>query len=360
MSSPRAFNFNAGPAFIPDEVIQIAQRDLYDFRNSGMGILEISHRSALFESVLNETSQALRDALEIPANYEILFCTGGGTQQFSMVPLNFVTEGTEGNYLLTGVWAEKSYLEAKRLRSVHVAGSSKETKFSAIPKTVSLSKNPAYLHFTSNNTVVGTQFRKEPEVGNVPLICDASSDILSRKIDVSKYGLIYACAQKNLGPVGVTVVIVRSDLLARSPKDLPILLDYNTYAENKSLYNTVPTFGVYLIGEILNWVKRHGGVSGIEKHNEAKAKVVYDVLDRLPFYRGHAEKADRSLMNVSFFCPTPELDAKFVAGAEARRLKGLKGHSMLNGIRASIYNAAPIESVQALASYMEEFASENK
>lgn len=355
----RAFNFNPGPALIPEAVIAQAQRDLWSYGSTGLGIMEISHRSKEFEALLAETKQDLRDLLQIPNNYEILFISGGATQQFSMVPLNLGDASKEANYLVAGIWGDKAQEEARKFCPVHIAGSSKEGGFRSIPKNLNVSNNPSYLHFTSNNTVMGTQHREEPEAGGAPLICDASSDLLSRPIPVERYGLIYACAQKNLGPTGITVVILRSDLLARSPKDLPILLDYNTYAKTDSLYNTIPTFPVYVVGLVLKWLKNIGGLSEIEARNNEKARMIYDFIDSHPFYRGHAEREDRSTMNVSFFTPSAELDTKFVAEANILNLKGLKGHKILGGLRASIYNAFPREGVESLVEFMDKFAKQN-
>ncbi|MCC6955008.1 MAG: 3-phosphoserine/phosphohydroxythreonine transaminase [Deltaproteobacteria bacterium] len=352
----RAYNFTAGPAYFPDEVIRTIQNDLYDFRGTGLGVMEISHRAPLFEELLDETTRRLRALLAIPASHEIIWATGGGTGQFSMVPMNLSLPGHEGNYFVAGVWAEKAYQEAKRFSPAHVAATSAESRFASIPKSFSLSAKPAFFHYTSNNTIVGTQQREEPSVGEIPLVCDASSDILSRPIDVAKYGVLYACAQKNLGPAGITAVIVRRDLLDRAPADLPILMTYKVLVENKSLYNTIPTFPIYGVNEVLKWVERNGGTAEMERRSIERSSLVYEFIDRHSFYRGHAEKSDRSRMNLSFFCPTPQLDALFIKEAEAANLKGIAGHKLLGGMRASMYNAFPLEGAKALVEFMKGFS----
>jgi len=350
----RALNFNPGPAHLPVEVLNALGDSIFIYQNSCMGVLELSHRSLHFTEILKTLKKDLRKLLSIPDQYSILFTTGGATNQFSMVPMNLLSEGQTADYILSGSWAEKAYEEAQKFGNVQIAASSKDRNFSYIPTEVKNSSDSAYLHFTSNNTLYGTQFKTEPETGAV-LVCDASSDILSRKIDVAKYGLIYAGAQKNLGPAGVTLVIIRKDLLKRSSEKLPVMMNYNTYANSSSLYNTPPVFAIYVVGEVLKWIKREGGLAVIEKRNEDKAKILYDMIDSTDFYLGTAEKSSRSIMNVTFRLPNEELEKKFLQEAEANHFVGLPGHRSVGGVRASIYNAFPVEGVEKLVEFMKRF-----
>lgn len=351
----RIFNFSAGPAVLPLEVIETAKENLLSFGNSGIGIMELSHRSAEFEGVLNAAIENLRELLNISADYAVIFTTGGASNQFSMVPLNLRAAGQTADYIVSGSWAEKAFAEAKRFGETHAAASSKDRNFCYIPTELKLSHNPAYLHFTSNNTIFGTQFSQEPNVGSTLLVCDASSDMLCRKIDVAKYGLIYAGAQKNLGPAGVTLVVLRKDLLARTPGNLPIMLDYNTYAKHNSLYNTPPTFPIYVAGEVFKWIKAQGGLSAIEKRNREKAGILYQAIDSTPFYQGTADKDSRSLMNVTFRLANHDLEPVFAKEALAAGFSGLEGHRSVGGMRASIYNAFPKAGIEALVAFMREF-----
>ena len=353
----RVFNFSAGPAVLPVSVLEEAQRDLVALPGVGMSILEISHRSKTFEGILAKTEQDLRALGKVPANYKVLFLQGGASMQFSMVPLNLLTEGATADYIVTGGWSQKAVKEAKRVGNVNIAGTTESENFSRIPRQdeLKLTPNAAYVHMTTNNTLFGTEWAKEPSVGDVPLVADTSSDMFSRPIDVSKYGLIYAGAQKNLGPSGVTLVIIREDLLARSQKSLHTMLNYATHAENGSMYNTPPCFGIYLMGLVMKWALSQGGLDAIGKNNERKAAKLYAEIDRSGFYRGTADKSSRSRMNITFRLPSEELEAKFVKETTAAGLDGLKGHRSVGGMRASIYNAFPEEGVDALVSFMREF-----
>lgn len=354
------FNFSPGPAMLPPSVVEKTKEALFNFNGSKIGVMEISHRGTHFLALMEEIEANIRKLASISDDYFVLFPTGGATNQYSMLAMNLLPKGSIGNFILTDYWSEAALAEAKKFGETHIAASSKDESYRSIPKSISVSNNAAFLHFTSNNTLVGTQFQSEPTTPkDVPLLCDASSDIFCKPTDISKYGLIYAAAQKNLGPSGITLVILRKDLLSRRPKNLPILLDYATYAENNSLYNTIPTLPIYVLGEVVKWMLSEGGLTGIEKRNNEKAKIIYDALDRSSFYKPFAQKEDRSLMNVTFNLPTPELDLLFVEEAAKQGLLGLKGHKRRGGIRASIYNAFPKEGAQALASFMSEFEKSN-
>ena len=353
----RIYNFSAGPAMLPLPVLEEAQRDLVALPGVGMSVMEISHRSKTFDAIFQGAEADMRKLGGIPDNYKVLFLQGGASLQFSMVPMNLLTQGTTADYLVTGDWAKKALKEAKRVGATNVAASTEEGNFKRIPKPseCKLTPNAAYVHMTSNNTIHGTEWHRMPEVGNAPLVCDASSDIFSRPIDVKHFGLIYAGAQKNLGPSGVTVVIVRDDLLARSSDVLPTMLNYRTQAENGSLYNTPPVFGIYILRLVMKWLLSTGGLSAIQAVNERKAKVLYDELDRSSFWTPHADKDSRSLMNVTFKLPSEELDAAFAKEATAAGFDGLKGHRSVGGMRASIYNAFPEDGVRAVVEFMREF-----
>lgn len=358
----RAFNFNAGPAALPLDVLKEAQAELLDFNGTGMSVMELSHRSKDYEAVHNNAQELLEKLLGIPDNFAVLFVQGGASQQFSMVPMNLLGEGQTANYILTGVWSEKALEEAEKEGKTRVGASSADSNHNYIPDLdqLDLRADDAYVHLTSNNTIYGTQWKRFPDTKDVPLIVDMSSDILSRPLDISKFGLIYAGAQKNLGPSGVTVVIIRKDLLERSPKNMPTMLDYNTHASKNSMFNTPPTFGIYLLGKVLAWVERYGGVKAIEKVNELKASMLYDAIDQSDgFYKGHADKGSRSLMNVTFNLSSEELEKKFLAEAKEAGFVGLNGHRSIGGCRASIYNAAPVESVEALRQFMLDFRAKN-
>ncbi|WP_286927306.1 MULTISPECIES: 3-phosphoserine/phosphohydroxythreonine transaminase [Lysinibacillus] len=359
----RAYNFNAGPSALPLEVLERAQQQLVNFRDSGMSIMEMSHRSAIFDEVHNEAIALLKKLYAIPENYEVLFLQGGASLQFTMVPMNFLQADQTASYVLSGSWAEKAFKEAKLFGTPVEAASTKENQYRSIPALADIHFNEedAYVHITSNNTIYGTQWKEYPETGNVPLVADMSSDILSKPIDISKFGLIYAGAQKNLGPSGVTVVIIRKDLLEKENKNIPTMLKYTTHADSNSLYNTPPTFGIYMLGEVLKWVESKGGVAEIAKHNEVKAKVIYDAIDNSNgFYKGHATPESRSLMNITFRVADEELEKQFLAEAKAAGFIGLNGHRSVGGCRASTYNAVPLEACEALRDFMIAFQQKHQ
>ncbi len=357
----RIFNFSAGPAVLPVPVLEEAQRNLVELPGVGMSVLEISHRSKTFEDILAKTEADVRALGKVPANYKVLFLQGGASLQFSMVPLNLLTRGTSADYIVTGGWSQKAVKEAQRVGTVNIAGSTESENFSRIPRQdeITLTPGAAYVHMTTNNTLFGTEWSAEPAVGDAPLVADTSSDMFSRPIDVAKYGLIYASAQKNLGPSGVTLVIIREDLLARSQKSLHTMLNYAVHAENGSMYNTPPCFGIYLMGLVMKWGLSQGGLDGIGANNARKAAKLYAEIDRSGFYRGTADKASRSRMNITFRLPSEDLEKTFVKESTAAGLDGLKGHRSVGGMRASIYNAFPEEGVDALIAFMQEFEKKN-
>jgi phosphoserine aminotransferase len=353
----RVLNFSSGPAVLPEPVLEHVQRDLLALPGVGMSVLEISHRSATFDGIIKKAEADIRSLAGVPSNYKGLFLQGGASLQFSMVPLNLLTDGRTADYVLTGTWAQKAVKEAKRVGTVNITGSTEADRFNRIPRADECQFTPdaAYVHITSNNTIEGTQWKAEPTVGDVPLVCDASSDIFSRPIDISKYGLIYAGAQKNLGPSGVTLVIVREDLLARSSKSLHTMLNYAVQAENGSLYNTPRAFGIYVLGLVVDWLIAQGGLEGIARVNERKAARLYAELDRTGFWKPTAQRDSRSLMNVTFRLGSEDLEKQFVKEATAAGLDGLKGHRSVGGMRASIYNAFPETGVDTLVEFLREF-----
>jgi phosphoserine aminotransferase len=357
----RIFNFAAGPAVLPLPVLEEAQRDLLALPGVGMSVLEISHRSKTFEAVIGQAEADVRELAGIPSGYHVLFLQGGASLQFSMVPMNLLGQGQTADYIVTGAWGQKAVKEAKKVGAVNVAASTEGTNFSRLPEAgeVRLTPGAAYVHYTSNETIHGVEFGGDMAFGEAPIVCDTSSDMFSRPLDVSKYALIYAGAQKNLGPSGVTLVILRDDLLAHSPQTLATMLNYGTHAKEKSLYNTPPTFGVYLVGLVLKWIKGLGGLKAIAALNGRKAAKLYAEIDRTGFFKGHAAKDARSRMNVTFRLPNEDLEAKFVKESKAAGLDGLKGHRSVGGLRASIYNAFPEEGVDALVSFMQEFEKKN-
>ncbi|MFH7325222.1 3-phosphoserine/phosphohydroxythreonine transaminase [Desulfurivibrio sp. C05AmB] len=356
----RIFNFSPGPATLPPEVLRQAARDIINYRDLGMSIIEMSHRSKPFMAVVDEAERLLRELMDIPANYKVLFLQGGASTQFAMVPMNLLGAGQKACYLNTGVWAKKAIKEAKLFGEIDVAYSSEGETYNHVPAAGDYQVDPAaeYLYFVSNNTIYGTQFQSFPSA-HVPLVCDMSSDILSRPFDIRPFGLVFAGAQKNMGPAGVTVVIVREDLLDRAPDNLPTMFKYRTHADKGSMFNTPPCFAIYTVGLVLQWLRDLGGLAAIERINREKAALLYDAIDRLDFYRGHARPESRSLMNVTFNLPTPELEAKFIKEATALGLDGLKGHRSVGGCRASIYNAFPRQGVEKLVEFMEKFAGNN-
>jgi len=360
-TTARVYNFSSGPAVLPVSVLEQIQRDLVALPGVGMSILEVSHRSAIFEQVIAKAEADLRELAGIPANYKVLFLQGGASLQFSMVPLNLLTEGKAADYIITGTWTDKAAKEAKKVGNVNIAATSAADNFSRIPAAAEwkLTPDAAYVHITSNNTIEGTQWHQVPDVGSAPLVSDASSDILSRPIDVTKYGLIYAGAQKNLGPAGATIVIIRDDLLQRSSKSLHTMLNYAIHAENGSLYNTPPVFAIYGVGLVLQWLRAQGGLDAIARTNQRKASKLYAEIDRTGFYRPTAKTADRSLMNVTFRLPSETLEKQFVKESTAAGFDGLKGHRSVGGMRASIYNAFPEEGIDSLVEFMREFERKN-
>ncbi len=353
----RVYNFSAGPAVLPLSVLEEIQRDLISLPGVGMSILEISHRSAPFEKILADADADIRALANIPPSYKVLFLQGGASLQFSMVPMNLLTPGSTADYIDGGSWAEKAVKEARKIGNVNVAATTKGENYARIPSQgeLKLTPNAAYVHMTSNNTIEGTEYKDLPEVGNVPLVSDTSSDMFSKPIDVTRHALIYSGAQKNMGPAGVTVVIIREDLLQRSQKSLPTMLNYAVHAENGSLYNTPPAFAVYTMGLVMKWLRRSGGLAAIEKVNARKAGKLYAEIDRTGFYRGAAQKDQRSLMNVTFRLPSEDLEKQFVKESTAAGLDGLKGHRSVGGMRASIYNAFPEDGVDALVGFMRDF-----
>ena len=356
----RVYNFAAGPAVMPLPVLEEIQRDLLALPGVGMSILEISHRSKTFESILAQAEADMRTLANIPANYRVLFLQGGPSLQFSMVPMNLLTGGSTADYIDTGSFADKAMKEARKLGTVKVAASTKDDHYSRLPSQseLKLTKGAAYVHMTSNNTIEGTEYTQLPDVGDAPLVCDTTSDMFSRPIDVSRHALVYAGAQKNMGPAGVTVVIIREDLLARSlekKSSLPTMLNYAVHAENRSLYNTPPTFAVYALGLVMKWLLGRGGLAAMAKVNARKAATLYAEIDRTGFYRGTAQKEDRSLMNVTFRLASEALEKLFITESTAAGLDGLEGHRSVGGMRASIYNAFPEEGVDALVAFMKDF-----
>jgi len=355
----RAHNFNPGPAALPLEALQQARDELTDYRGIGMSVLEISHRSKEFEAINDETQALLKELLSIPDGYKVLFLQGGASLQFAMVPMNLLGEGRTAAYVDTGSWAKKAIKEAKLIGEVAVVASSADSQYTRIPDPadIRVPSDAAYLHITSNETIGGIQYKTFPDAGGVPLVADMSSDILSRPIDVSRFGLIYAGAQKNLGPAGVTVVILREDLLERMRKDIPTMLRYDIHAENNSLYNTPPVFSIYMVGLVLKWVKNRGGLAAVERLNREKADLLYGAIDESGgFYRGVADPDSRSVMNVTWRMASEELEKAFIKEAGENGFVGLKGHRSVGGLRASIYNAVPLEAVRALAEFMRDFA----
>ena len=360
----RVYNFSAGPSMLPLEVLEQAQKEFLCYGNTGMSVMEMSHRSKDFEDILNDAKATIKELMNIPDTYEVVFVQGGGSMQFAMIPLNLFTNTHKADLIQTGQWSKKAMQEANRYGKVRVVASSEDKIFSYIPETKKEDFDPEadYAYITYNNTIYGTHYteRTLPDTGNVPLITDISSNILAEKIDVNKFGLLFAGAQKNLGPAGVTVVIVRKDLVGKAMDITPTMLNYATYVNENSLYNTPPTFGIYFVGLVFKWVKKLGGVEALQKINEAKCKILYDFLDESDFFRGTVVPQDRSIMNAPFVLPTDELNAKFVKEATANGFVNLKGHRTVGGMRASMYNAMPVEGVEKLVEFMKDFEVKNK
>ncbi len=355
----RIYNFSAGPAILPLPVLEKAQSELLSLGGIGMSVMEISHRSKHFDAILESASQNLRELLNVPGNYKILFLQGGASLQFSMIPLNFLPKGETADYIITGAWGKKAIKEAKKCGNAREIFSTENEGFRSVPAQEELNFSPdaQYVHYTSNETIEGVEFKYELEGGGIPVICDASSNILSKPFDIEKYAFLYAGAQKNIGPSGVCVCVIRDDLLERVPENQHSMLDYRAIARNDSMLNTPNTWGIYLINLVTEWLKEMGGVSALEKLNREKARILYDAIDTSDgFYRGHAEKSARSMMNVTFNLPTEELEKQFAAEAAKHGLDGLKGHRSVGGIRASIYNAFPKEGVLALTDFMKDFS----
>jgi phosphoserine aminotransferase len=355
----RVHNFNAGPAVLPVPVLEQARDEMLDYQGCGMSVMEISHRSKEFESIIQTAEADLRELMGIPANYKVMFLQGGASLQFAMLPMNLRPTGTSADYIVAGSWSNTSAKEAAKLGATHIVFDGKSENFTRLPAANDLQLDPkaAYLHLCHNETIHGVEFKSEPAAPEgVPLVCDMSSDFLSQPVNVSKYGLIYAGAQKNAGPSGVTVVIIREDLLARIPANLPVMLDYKLLAESGSLHNTPPCYSIYIVGLVLKWLKGLGGLPAMYKINQEKADLLYKAIDNSGgFYRGHAKPEARSIMNVPFRMPSEELEEQFVKEAKKADLIGIKGHRSVGGLRASIYNALPTESVKALVYFMQEF-----
>ncbi|WP_224368310.1 3-phosphoserine/phosphohydroxythreonine transaminase [Hyalangium versicolor] len=360
----RVINFNAGPAGLPLPALERAREELLDFQNSGMSIMEHSHRGKEYEAVHNEAISLLTELLGIPATHQVLFLQGGASQQFAQVPMNFLKPEASADYLMTGVWSEKAFDEAKYYGKPRIAGTTinSENRYTRVPRQAEMMLDPeaAYVHMTSNNTIYGTQWHAFPETGNVPLVADMSSDLLWKPIDVSRFAFLYAGAQKNVGPSGIVLIVLHKDFMAKGSTEIPKIFRYSTYAENNSLYNTPPTFAIYLCRNVLAWIKDVGGLKQLEKWNREKGELLYAAIDRHPdFYRAPVEKESRSYMNAVFRLPTEALDTTFVAEAKKAGMVGLKGHRLSGGIRVSMYNAVTVDNVKALVSFMDQFAQKH-
>ncbi len=358
----RVYNFSAGPAVLPEEVLKKAASEMLDYKGSGMSVMEMSHRGKEFKGIIEKAEADLREILAIPANYKVLFLQGGASLQFAMIPMNLMVKNKKADYAHTGQWSKKAIAEAKKFGQVNIVASSEDKNFTYIPKLApeKFSPDADYIYIVTNNTIEGTAYGQIPDTKGVPLVADMSSNILSEPVEVSKFGLIFAGAQKNIGPAGVTVVIIRQDLIGRAPANLSAMLDYKTHAEEGSLYNTPPCYAIYIAGLVFEWIKQKGGLKIIAENNRKKAKILYDYLDGSKLFKSPVNKADRSLMNVPFITGSEDLDNKFTEQASKKGLKTLKGHRSVGGMRASIYNAMPIEGVQSLVNFMREFEMNNK
>jgi phosphoserine aminotransferase len=358
----RVYNFSAGPAVLPESVLKKAAGEMLEYRDSGMSVMEMSHRSALFMDIMNETEELLVQLMNIPSDYQVLFLQGGASLQFSMIPMNIMTANKTFDIIHTGAWTKNAIKEGNKLGKVNILASSEDRMFAYIPAFENLKFNPDadYLHICYNNTIYGTKYSTLPDPGNTPIVADMSSCILSEEYDVSRYGIIFAGAQKNIGPAGVTILIIKKDLMKRADKNLPSMLDFNVYAENRSLFNTPPTYGIYMAKLVFEWLKDLGGVKEIEKINRHKASLLYDYIDNSVMFKGNVDREFRSLMNVTFSTGSKELDAQFVKEAEKSSLTGLAGHKTAGGMRASIYNAMSVEGVQSLLDFMKKFEMDNR
>ena len=356
----RFYNFSAGPSCLPEEVLRQAADEMMDYKGTGMSVMEMSHRSKPYQAIIDETEALARELMGIPDNYKVLFLQGGASLQFAMIPMNLMVNHKRAAFMNTGAWSDKAIKEAKKFGEALVVASSKETTFNHIPEIPAIPENIDYFYICANNTIYGTKFNEFPKTGDVPLIADFSSSIMSEKIDVSKFGLIFAGAQKNLGPAGVCLVIIRDDLVGKAPESTPTMLNYQTHVDNGSMFNTPPTYGIYIMGLVFQWIKKNGGIEAMEKRNREKAALLYDFLDSSSMFKGTVVAKDRSLMNVPFVTGNEELDAAFIKEATAAGFVNLKGHRSVGGMRASIYNAMPTEGVRALVDFMKAFEAKNK
>lgn len=357
----RIYNFSAGPSMLPVSALEKAAAEMLDYKGSGMSVMEMSHRSKVYDKIIKETEKKLREIMNIPDNYKVLFLQGGATLQFAMIPMNLLVKNKKADYVVSGSFSGKAYEEAQKFGKINLAGTSKDDNFNHIPKQNELKLDPEadYVHICQNNTIYGTTFKYIPDTGNVPLVSDMSSCILSEPVDVSKYGLIYAGAQKNMGPAGLTVVIIREDLAGEPQPNTPVMLNYREMIKNDSMYNTPPTYAIYILGLVLDWVNEMGGLEGMKKNNEMKAALLYDYLDLSKLFKTTVLKEDRSMMNVTFSTGDADLDAKFAKESSEKGYSNLKGHRAVGGMRASIYNAMPVEGVKALVAFMKEFEEKN-
>ena len=356
----RVYNFSAGPSCLPEEVLQQAAAEMLDYKGTGMSVMEMSHRSKPYQAIIDETEALARELMGIPENYKVLFLQGGASLQFAMIPQNLMVNHKRAAFMNTGAWSDKAIKEAKKFGEALVVASSKESTFNYIPEIPAIPENIDYFYICANNTIYGTKFNEFPQTGNVPLIADFSSCIMSEKVDVSKFGLIFAGAQKNLGPAGVCLVIIRDDLVGKAPESTPTMLNYQTHVDNGSMFNTPPTYAIYIMGLVFQWLKKNGGIDAIEKINREKAKILYDFLDSSSLFKGTVAVKDRSLMNVPFVTGNEETDAAFIKEAATAGFVNLKGHRSVGGMRASIYNAMPLKGVQALVDFMKAFEAKNK
>lgn len=356
----RVYNFSAGPSCLPEEVLQQAAAEMLDYKGTGMSVMEMSHRSKPYQAIIDETEALARELMGIPENYKVLFLQGGASLQFAMIPMNLMVAHKRAAFMNTGAWSDKAIKEAKKFGEALVVASSKESTFNYIPEIPAIPENIDYFYICANNTIYGTKFNEFPQTGNVPLIADFSSCIMSEKVDVSKFGLIFAGAQKNLGPAGVCLVIIRDDLVGKAPESTPTMMNYQTHVDNGSMFNTPPTYGIYIMGLVFQWIKKNGGIEAMEKRNREKAALLYDFLDSSSMFKGTVVAKDRSLMNVPFVTGNEELDAAFIKEATAAGFVNLKGHRSVGGMRASIYNAMPLKGVQALVDFMKAFEAKNK
>lgn len=356
----RVYNFSAGPSMLPESVLTKAAEEMLNYKGTGMSVMEMSHRSKAYTSIIENAENLIRKLMNIDASYSVLFLQGGASTQFAMVPMNLFSKYKKADFINTGNWSKKAISEAKMYGTANVIASSEDKNFTYIPDSFKISEDVDYVHITSNNTLEGTRFVNYPETGSIPLVADMSSEIMSTQIDVNKFGLIYAGAQKNLGPAGLTIVIVKNDLLGKSIENAPTMMKYETHSKEKSLYNTPPCYSIYVAGLVFQWIDAMGGVKAIEKINYEKAAILYDFLDESVMFKNNVDKKDRSIMNIPFTTPTDELNEKFIAESEKVGLCTLRGHRLIGGMRASIYNAMPVEGVEKLVDFMKKFELENK